>query len=132
MRDRMGTISIITSLKVSGEIVYDMLKSRTDIEQSYDTFKNTIHGDRTYMRDDYQMQGWTFVNFLSLIMHYRIYNLLRKHDLLKKYSPEDVIEHLQRVNMLKIGEEWKISEIPKKSGEIIKALEIPIMQNNGS
>ena len=65
-------------------------------------------------------------------MHYRIYNLLRKHDLLKKYSPEDVIEHLQRVNMLKIGEEWKISEIPKKSGEIIKALEIPIMQNNGS
>jgi hypothetical protein len=34
--------------------------------------------------------------------------------------------------MLKIGEEWKISEIPKKSGEIIRALEIPIMQNNGS
>ena len=36
----------------------------------------------------------------------------------KKYSPEDVIEHLQRVSMLKIGEEWKISEIPKKSGKI--------------
>ena len=122
----------MTNLKVSEEIVYDMLKLRVDIEQSYDTFKNTIHGDRTYMRDDYQMQGWTFVNFISLIMHYRIYNLLRKHGILKKYSPEDVIEHLQRVSMLKIGEEWKISEIPKKSGEIIRALEIPIMQNNGS
>ena len=129
---RMGTISVMTNLKASGEIVYDMLKSRVDIEQSYDTFKNTIHGDRTYMRDDHQMQGWTFVNFISLIMHYRIYNLLRKHGILKKYSPEDVIEHLQRVSMLKIGEEWKISEIPKKSGEIIRALEIPIMQNNGS
>jgi hypothetical protein len=34
--------------------------------------------------------------------------------------------------MLKIGDEWKLSEIPKKSREIIDALEIPIMQNSGS
>ncbi|EQD56765.1 Transposase, IS4-like domain protein, partial [mine drainage metagenome] len=68
--ERMGTISVITNLRVSGEIVYDMLKSRADIEQSYDTFKNTIHGDRTYMRDDYQLHGWMFVNFIALILHY--------------------------------------------------------------
>jgi transposase len=131
-RERMGTISIVTNLKVSGEIVYDMLKSRADIEQSYDAFKNTIHGDRTYMRDDYQMQGWTFVNFLALILHYRIYSLLKKHDLLRRYSPEDVLEHLERANMLRIGEEWRMSEIPKKSRDIIDALEIPIMQKSGS
>ncbi|MHB1708757.1 MAG: transposase [Thermoplasmataceae archaeon] len=132
IRERMGTISVITNLKVSGEIVYGMLKSRADIEQSYDTFKNTIHADRTYMRDDHQLQGWTFVNFLALILHYRIYNMLRKHDLLRKYSPEDVIEHLERISMLKIGEEWRISEIPRKSGGIIEELEIPIMQKSGS
>ncbi|EQD75588.1 transposase IS4, partial [mine drainage metagenome] len=125
--ERMGTISVITNLRVSGEIVYDMLKSRADIEQSYDTFKNTIHGDRTYMRDDYQLHGWMFVNFIALILHYRIYNLLKKHDLLKRYSPEDVIKHLERVYMLKIGDDWRISEIPKKTNDIIEALEIPIM-----
>ncbi len=101
----------MTNLKVSGEIVYDMLKSRADIEQSYYVFKNTIHGDHTYMRDDYQMQGWTFVNFTALILHYRIYSLLKKHDLLGRYSPEDFLE---RANMLRIGEEWRMSEIPKK------------------
>jgi hypothetical protein len=56
LRDRMGTTSVVTELKVSGEIVYGMLKSQTDIERSYDTFKNTIHADRTYMRDDHQLQ----------------------------------------------------------------------------
>ena len=131
IRERMGTISVMTNLKVSGEIVYVMLKSRADIEQSYDTFKNTINADRTYMRDDYQMQGWMFVNFLALILHYRIYNLLKKHDLLRQYSPEDVMEHLERVSMLKIGDEWKLSEIPKKSRDIIESLEIPIMQRAG-
>ena len=105
-----------------------MLKSRADIEQSYDTFKNTIHADRTYMRDDHQLQGWMFVNFISLILHYRIYNMLKEKGLLKRYSPEDAIEHLERVSMLKIGEEWKISEIPKKSWDIIDALGIPILR----
>lgn len=132
IRDRMGTISVITNLRVSGEIVYDMLKSRTEIEQAYDTFKNCIHGDRTYMRDDHQLNGWMFVNFLALVLHYRIYGLLRKHNALKKYSPRDIIEHMQRVHMLRIGEEWKISEIPKQTGKVIDELELPIMQKSGS
>jgi hypothetical protein len=34
--------------------------------------------------------------------------------------------------MLKIGDEWKISEIPRKSKILIDSLEIPIMQNSGS
>jgi len=126
-RERMGTISVITNLHVSGEIVYDMLKSRTEIEQAYDTFKNTIHADRTYMRDDFQLQGWMFINFIALILHYRIYALLKSHDMLRKYSPKDVMEHLERISMLKIGDEWKISEVPKKSRTLIEGLEIPIM-----
>ena len=102
VRGRMGTISVITNLKVSGEIVYDMLKSRMEVEQAYDTFKNTIHADRSYMRDDHQMQGWMFVNFIALMMHYRIYAMLRKHNALSKYSVHDVIEHLERVQMLRM------------------------------
>ena len=132
IRERMGTISVITNLKVSGEIIYGMLKPRADIEQSYDTFRNTIHADRTYMRDDHQLQGWMSINFIALMLHYRIYGLLRSKGLLGKYSPQDVIEHLARVFMLKIGDEWKISEIPKKSRILIDSLEIPIMQNSGS
>ncbi len=124
---RMGTMAVITDLKVSGEIVYDMIKSRVEIEQAYDTFKNTLDADRSYMRSDESMQGWMFINFIALMMHYRIYNALRKKDLLKRYSPKDVIDHLQRVHKLKVGDEWKISEIPRKSRKIIEELDLHIM-----
>jgi transposase len=127
IENRMGKIAVITDLKVSGEVIYDMLKTRVDIEQCYDTLKNTIHADRTYVRDDYQMQGWMFVNFIALMLHYRIFNLLRKRDLLKHYSPRDVIEHLERISRLKIGDEWKYSEIPKKSRKIMEELDLHIM-----
>jgi len=86
IRERMGTISVITNLKVSGEIVYGMLKSRMEVEQAYDTFKNTIHADRPYMRDDHQLQGWMFVNFIALVMHYGIHTMLMKHHALSRYS----------------------------------------------
>jgi len=65
-------------------MVFGLLKSRTDIKQSYDTFKNTIYADRTYMSDDYQLQGWMFVNFIALILHYRIYSMLKQKDLLSR------------------------------------------------
>ncbi len=99
---------------VPGEIVYDTLKSRAGIEQSYDAFKNTIHGDRTYTMDDYQMQGWTFVNFLTPILHCWVYGLLKERVLLRRYTHEDVLEPLELVNMLRKGEEWRRSEIPRE------------------
>ena len=79
------------------------------------------------MRDDFQPQGWMFINFIALILHYRIYTLLKSHEMLRKYSSMDLLEHLERKSKLKIGDEWKISEIPRKSRTLIEGLEIPIM-----
>lgn len=53
-------------------------------------------------------------------------------DLLRKYSPQHVLVHLARVFMLKIGEEWKILEIQKKSRVPIDGFKVPIMQDSGS
>ena len=81
------------------------------------------------MRDDYQLNGWLFVNFIAMMLYYRIYNMLVSHGMLKKYSPVDVLEHLSRVQMLKVDGRWIMTEIPKKTREIIAQLEIPIIQN---
>ena len=62
----MGTIAVLTDLEEDGERIFELLKSRVDIEQLYDTFKNTIHADRSYMRDDYQLNGWLSVNFIAM------------------------------------------------------------------
>ena len=81
------------------------------------------------MRDDYHLNGWLFVNFIAMIRYYRIYNLLVSQGMLKKYSPVDVLEHLSRVQMLSADGQWIMTEIPKKTGEIINKLEIPVIHN---
>ena len=81
------------------------------------------------MRDDYQLNGWLFVNFIAMMLYYRIYNLLVSHDILKKYSPMDVLGPPSRVQMLSIDGQRIMTEIPKKTREIINKLEIPIIHN---
>jgi hypothetical protein len=123
---RLGTISVITDLDESGERIYNLLKSRVEIEAMFDVFKNVLNADRTYMRDDYQMEGWMFINFLALVFYYRLYKILADNTLLKRYTPNDVLIYLSRIYKLKIKDEWITSEIPKKSRDLLEKLSVPI------
>jgi transposase len=125
-RHRQGTIAIITDLNESGERIYNLLKSRAEIEAMFDIFKNILNADRTYMRDDYQMEGWMFINFIALVFYYRLYGVLADNSLLKKYSPNDVLVHLSRIYKLKIQDQWIISKIPKKTRNIIDKLNLDL------
>jgi hypothetical protein len=42
------------------------------------------------------------------MMHYRIYGILKKKGLLSRFSHEDIIRHLDRIYMLRIGDQWKL------------------------
>lgn len=117
-----GTIAVITNSGFAAKKVYELLKSRIEIEVFFDTFKNVLHADRTYMRDDIQLEGWMFVNFVSLLLYYRVYEILVNKDLLKQLSPRDVILHLSRIYKLRIGDRWVVSEVPKTSRLLVEKL----------
>ena len=126
IQHRMGTIAVITDLDKRGERIYNLLKSRVEIEIMFDAFKNVLNADKTYMRDDYQIEGWMFINFIALVFYYRLYKILADNSLLKRYTPNDVLIHLSRIYKLKIQNEWITSEIPKKTRVILEKLNIPI------
>jgi len=121
---RLGTIGVITNSNFDAKEVYEQLKGRAEIEVLFDTFKNLLHADRTYMRNDTQLQGWMLINFISLLVYYKIYRTLVSKDLLRKFSPKDVILHLSRVYKLKIADKWHLSEIPKVTRRLTEKLKI--------
>lgn len=123
---RFGTISIITGTELPPQRIFELLKSRVEIEVVFDTFKNVLNADRSYMRDDSAMEGWMFVNFVSLLLYYKVYGLLISRDVLSKCSPKDVILHLSRVFNVKVGNNWVVSEVPKKTRLLIEKLGIDL------
>jgi hypothetical protein len=121
---RLGTISVVTNTSETPQRVYELLKSRIEIESVFDTLKNVLNADRSYMRDDYSMEGWLFVNFIALLLYYKVYNALLAKGLLSNYSPRDLIMHLSRVTKIRIGSTWRQAELPKKSRNLIEKLAI--------
>jgi transposase len=123
-----GTIALLTNLTEdkSPEQVYVHYKSRAAIEILFDTFKNILSADTTYMRSNESMEAWLFINHLALIFYYRLYKRLIQYKLLKKYSPKDIIMHLDTIKKVKINDNWLNAEIPSKSKTILQKIQIPI------
>lgn len=122
-----GTIALITNLKeLPASKIFQYFKSRVEIEQMFDTFKNTLQSDKSYMRSDYSLEGWMFINYLSLVYYYKIYKKLIEKDLLSRYSCSDVLLYLSKYRRVKISTHWIDLEIPKQTKKLIEDLGLHI------
>jgi len=139
-QSRFGTIAVLTNITTAEEKeneegkkevveglihaqkVYEYLKSRNDIEQLNDTYKNVLEADKTYMQSEVGMEAWHFINFLAIRVYYKIFALLKNKGLNKKNSVMDVLLLLQNQKKIKINEQWVDSEIPKKAKDILELL----------
>lgn len=122
-----GTIALITNLEgLPASKIFGYFKSRVEIEQLIDTFKNTLKADKTYMRSDYSFEGWMFINYLSLVYYYKVYQQLLEKDLLSRYSPSDVLLYLSKYRRVKVSTHWVDLEIPKQTRKLIEILGLHI------
>ncbi|TAG51362.1 MAG: hypothetical protein EAZ27_13675 [Cytophagales bacterium] len=120
----MGTIVLEYKLKKNknGQEIFTYYKSRNEVENTFDAYKNILESDRTYMQGQAQMETWTFINFLALIMYFRIYKTLSEKQMLKNYAPKDILLFLAHIKKLKINNNWLQAEITQKSQKIIDLL----------
>jgi transposase len=129
---RFGTITVLTNTtiakvdnnvavldRMSPQTVFEHLKSRNDIEQLNDTYKNVLEADKTYMQSDATMEAWHFINFLALRAYYRLFATLVQKKLTAQLSPSDVLLLLQSKRKVKINTEWIDAEIPKKTQDLL-------------
>jgi len=100
--------------KPSEQIVYESYKQRDEIEVMFDSYKNYLDADLTYMQNRYVLDGWLFANFIAMIAYYKLYVRLRQAEILSKYSPKDIIEASKAIHKIKIRGEWHRSEITEK------------------
>jgi transposase len=112
---KFGTIALKTNLKLTAQEVFCLYKERANIEQTFDFLKNLLEQDKSYVQSQSAMEGWAFINHVSLLLCYKLYNLLREKKLLSKFSVADLITHLKYIHKIKISDAWVTSEVSKKT-----------------
>lgn len=81
----METIPVLTNIILKTKKVFELLKHRVDIEQTFGTFNNTLHANRTYMCVDTHVQRRMFANFITMRLYYKIYNMLVGKEMFSRY-----------------------------------------------
>lgn len=117
---RMGTLSLMSNRgEYDPESLYSTYKSRLEIEQMFDVYKNTLDADKTYMQCSEALNGWTFINHLALLVYYRIYKNLQDKKMTSKVSVDDILIQLSHINKIKINDKWMMQEIPTKTEKLM-------------
>jgi len=125
----MGTIAMLHN---GGPIekpedVYVNYKSRGEIEQFFDCYKNSIGAHASGMQNEDALHGWTFINHIAMQVTYGLFDQLKKKKLTKWYSINDVILHLSQIRKVQVNEnDTYISEIDKKTKTILSKLKISV------
>lgn len=118
-----GTFSILTNVSEKKPLeIYELYKSRMEVETAFDAFKNTLQADRTYMQNDQSLEGWMFINYLALLAYWRILKLLVSRELLSKVSIKDLLLHLSYIKKIRINGEWHQAEITNKTKKLLTKL----------
>ncbi len=118
-----GTLALLSNLTgVTPQKLYSQYKSRAAIEQLFDSFKNLLDADRSYMRDNQGLEGWMFINYIALCWYYKLYSLLLDADLLAKFSVFDLLTMLSKISKIKIQNSWVLSEITSRSTKLFQKL----------
>ena len=123
---QFGTVALMSNTSKTAEDVYVAYKSRGEIEQMIDVYKNILDADATYMQDESTLEGWMFCNYVALHWYYAIYRKLSAERLLNKYSPQDFIRFLVEIKKVRINGTWHNAEITKKTQTLLDKLDLPI------
>ncbi len=121
-----GTLLMVTNTALLPQEVYEQYKSRMEVESMFDTFKNTLKADASYMQSKESFEAWIFINHISLLMYYRLQALLKNKKLLSQYSPKDLLIRLTRIQKIHIKDLWVTSEINSKTLSLLKKLELTV------
>lgn len=121
---KFGKIAILTNTDLDGKELYIRYKEREGVEAAFDIMKNPLEFDKAYIHTTEGLYGYFFIAFNSLLLYHKIMSLLRENDLLDKTSVEDMLLRLSKVSLVDFGHKRILSEIPKQTEELLKALNI--------
>lgn len=129
----MGTLAVLHNTPLPPRELYVEYKNRGQIEQFFDHFKNTIGASCSHMQREESLEGWMFINHISMQVIYKLFGILKttplnsKQMLIHRYSINDAVEHLKSIKQIRFAPaESVISEMNKSTRTLLKQMKISI------
>ena len=119
-----GVSFLLCSKNQGAKDVYLDYKTRWQIEEMFDTNKNTLSLNMTYETKDKILEGWSFINYLASLYYFKLDCLLKEKKLDTKYSVKDIFLRAEAITKCKINDNWITCNLTKKLVDLFEALDV--------
>ncbi|MGB7001175.1 MAG: transposase [Halobacteriota archaeon] len=126
---KAAKILIVSDMDVEQQEIYLLLKKREVVEKMFDTYKTVLNADKLYLQSDESVFGHVFIAFLSLYIHCKLEQLLKKAELNHKFTPIDLLFKYSKVYYVNLKDHSMITEVPKKVRDLEEKLGLNIFPN---
>ena len=89
-----------------------MFKMRCSVEECYDSAKNIMSADSTYLRDNLSIMGFNFVTFLALRMYMTMELWIAEKGMTSRYTPLDLIFEYSSMVSITTGSRVMHQQVP--------------------
>lgn len=91
--------------------------------------KGLIPLDKLYLRDATAVLRHVTVDFLCLYLYCRILDRIKQAEMTAHLSPQGLLLKLSKVYAVSVGEERRITEVPKRVRKIAEKLKLDVFPN---
>ena len=123
---QFGTIALLVTEEKTAQDTYYAYKSRGEVEQSIDVFKNTLEADTSYMQSEQALETWMFINMVAMHWYYELRQRMVDSKLIEKYSPRDMIKIMGRLRSVYVNGKWHTTELTSKEQRLLTAIGIDV------
>lgn len=125
-RSTLGKVSLLSNLDMDPKDIYEMYKSREEVEQVFDAMKNDLENDKAYLHTTDGIRGYFFITLVSLYIYYSIYRILRERKLSPKISVRESLLELSRAYVIVQGARRTMAAIPDKTKKLAEKLDLSL------
>jgi hypothetical protein len=122
-----GVSLLLTNLDHEAEMIYHHYKTRWDIEEMFDHHKNTLGFDMRYETRQEVQEAWAFVEYLSLLMYYKLDGVLTNNNLLKTYNVKDILFHASSIIQTRVDNKWILCNLTEKFKTLFETIGVTLV-----
>ncbi len=126
--NRMGFMVLVYNGDYGWDEVLGMYKERELVEKMFRSLKDDISGIPLRVQKSLVVKGMIFVNFLALILRFRLLRMLKSSGLMGEYSIPKLILELSKVKRVVLADGERVTtEVTRRQREIVERLGLSIL-----
>lgn len=123
LRKEFGSIVFISDVDMEPAVAYRAYEERWNLEIMFMFYKDILCLDQTRVHEDWSVVGTEFINFLSIVMTYKMRKAFEKVKLLDGVPYNHVLKKLRRASMMMDAEgNWLIRKITDNDRQVLTDL----------